>query len=340
MEDFPLISVIIVNWNGKEYLSPCVRSVQEQSYPNLEVVLVDNGSTDGSVEYIRSLFPRLHWIVNRENLGYGGGNNRGIRAAAGEYLLILNNDTEMEPRCVERLWKGMNGDRGIGMTTPKILLYDRNDMIDAAGLTIYPDGLSIGRGHMEPEAKYSRREEVFCGSGCASLLRREMLEEIGLFDEDFFAYAEDTDLGWRARLAGWTAYYVPEAIVYHHHSKKFGIYSPFKTLLIERNRMWVAWKNFPASLLALWPAYTLWRYFYQAIGILMRKGAPGRFGERSSPLLLILIVLKSYFQGLKGLPLILKKRREVQSKKKISVQECYRLFNRFGIKAREIAFKE
>jgi GT2 family glycosyltransferase len=340
MRNLPLISAVILNWNGKEYLSACIQSVREQTYPNMEIILVDNASTDGSVEYIKNLFPNLHIIINRKNLGYGGGNNRGIEKAKGKYIFVLNSDTEIEKECVERLWKCMETDQGIGVTTPKILLHDRRDIIDAAGLTIYQDGLSIGRGRLENQEKYNQREEVFSGSGCASLFRKEMLEEIGLFDEDFFAYAEDTDLGWRTRLAGWKAYYVPEAIVYHHHSKKFGTYSSTKAFLVERNRIWVAWKNFPLPILYLWPFYTLWRYFYQGIGALIRRGASGKFAQESSSLLLISIVLKAFLSGFRGLPTILKKRKEVQSKKRISDWEVFSLFKKYGIKAKEIAFKE
>jgi GT2 family glycosyltransferase len=340
MKHLPLISTVILNWNGKEYLHPCLQSVKGQTYPNIEIILVDNASTDGSIEYIKDLLSDLRLIINYRNIGYGGGNNRGIEEAKGRYIFVLNSDTEIEKRCVELLWECIETDQRIGVTTPKILLYDRRDVIDAAGLTIYPDGLSIGRGRLEPQEKYNQREEVFFGSGCASLFRKEMLEEIGLFDEDFFAYAEDTDLGWRARLSRWQAYYVPEAVVYHHHSKKFGAYSPIKAFLVERNRIWVAWKNFPLPILCLWPFYTLWRYFYQGLGAVVGRGASGRFGRESSPLCLIPILIKAYLSGLRGLPEVLRKRKEVQSKKKISNQECYRLFKKYGIKAREIAFKE
>ena len=340
MVNLPLISAIILNWNGRDCLYPCIRSVKEQSYPNMEIILVDNASTDGSVEYISHFFRDLRVKINERNLGYGGGNNRGIEQARGEYILILNNDTEVEKDCVRWLWESIEMDGRIGAVTPKIVLYEQKERVDAAGLTIYRDGLSIGRGHLEPQTKYNRREEVFCGSGCASLFRREMLDEIGLFDEDFFAYAEDTDLGWRARLAGWKTYYVPEAVVYHHHSKKFGTYSPIKAFYIERNRIWVAWKNFPPLMLWLWPFYTLSRYFYQGTGVLFRRGAGNRFRQELSSFLLLSILMKSLFCGLKEFPVILKKRRKVQRGRRITREECYRLFKRFGIKAREIAFKE
>jgi GT2 family glycosyltransferase len=340
MKELPLISAVILNWNGKEYLDRCLQSVKEQTYPHMETILVDNASTDGSAESVKNLFPDLRLLINHKNLGYGAGNNRGIREAMGRYIFILNSDTEVEERCVEALWQCIETDQRMGTTTPKILLYERRDIIDAAGLTIYPDGLSIGRGRLEPQERYSDKEEVFFGSGCASLYRREMFEEIGLFDADFFAYAEDTDLGWRARLAGWKAYYVPEAVVYHHHSKKFGTYSPAKAFFVERNRIWVAWKNFPLLILCLWPFYTAWRYFYQALGTAVGRGASGKFGRESSPLFLIPILIKAYLSGLKGLPRILRKRSEAQSTRKLSNQECYRLFKKYGIKAKEIAFKE
>jgi len=340
MKLLPLISTIILNWNGKEYLCPCLQSVKGQTYPNTEIILVDNASTDGSVEYVKNLFPDLRLLVNHKNRGYGAGNNRGIEEAKGRYIFVLNSDTEVENGCVEALWNCIETDQKIGVTTPKILLYDRRDTIDAAGLTVYPDGLSIGRGRLEPQEKYSRREEVFFGSGCASLFRREMLEEIGLFDAHFFAYAEDTDLGWRARLRGWKAYYVPEAVVYHHHSKTFGTYSPLKAFLVERNRIWVAWKNFPFPMLCLWPFYTLWRYFYQGLGTVVGRGASGRFGREFSRLSLISILIKAYLSAMRGLPDILGKRKKIQNRKKISYHECYGLFKKYGIKAREIAFKE
>ena len=340
MNHFPLISIVILNWNGKEYLYPCIQSVKEQDYPNLEIILVDNASTDDSIETIQKYFKDLRVVVNSSNLGYGGGNNRGIREAKGRYIFVLNSDTEIEKECVAHLWRSIETAPDIGVTTPKILLHHQRERLDAAGLTIYPDGLSIGRGRLESHEKYSLREEVFFGSGCASLFRKEMLEEIGLFDEDFFAYAEDTDLGWRARLAGWKAFYVPEAIVYHHHSKKFGTYSPLKAFLVERNRIWVAWKNFPLPFLFLWPFYTALRYFYQGIGALTQRGASGRFGKESSPLLLISIVGKAFFEALKGFPKLLRKRRITQRTKKISNRAFYLLFKKYGIKARDIAFKE
>jgi len=332
--------VVVLNWNGLPVIESCLESILRQTYQPLELIVVDNGSEDASPDLVRNRFPRARLILNGKNLGYGAGNNVGIKASGGQYIFILNNDARLDPGCIERLIGPFKQDPGLGAGAPKILLQHEKKLLDAAGIVVYPDGLSIGRGRMEPGEQYDEETEVFCASGCAALFRRVMLDEIGLFDEDFFAYAEDTDLGWRARLAGWKTHYVPEAVVYHHHSKQFGTYSAHKAFLVERNRIWVAWKNFPLSLLCLWPFYTLWRYFFQGLGALTHKGASGKFAQESSSLRLIPIVIKANLSGLKGLRTVLKKRREIQDIKKISNQEFYHLFKKYGIKAKEIGFKE
>ncbi|MGQ9510070.1 MAG: glycosyltransferase family 2 protein, partial [Thermodesulfobacteriota bacterium] len=338
-EDYPLISVIILNWNGKHFLQKCIVSVLNQTYPNLEIIVVDNASTDDSLKWLTSFSNQIKVVYNFKNLGYGGGNNRGIKESKGSYLLILNNDTELERDCIEKLWRPMVKEPRIGVTTPKILFSHKRNLIDAAGLTIYWDGLSIGRGHLESEETYSIDEEVFFGSGCASLLKREMLEEIGLFDEDFFAYADDTDLGWRARQAGWKSLFVPNALVFHHHSGKFGNLLPYKAFLLERNRIWVALKNFPIPLLILLPYSSFIRYLFQGLALIFHKKGPFSVSEKLSLPSLILIIIKAYLSAFMGLPEILKKRKEIKKIRKICNKDYFTFFKRFGISAREIAVK-
>ena len=219
---------MVLNWNGSQVIEKCLTSIEGQTYHPLEIILVDNASTDGSVELIKNNFPNVKLIVNESNLGFGGGNNVGIRASQGRYIMILNNDTRLDPKCIEELKRCIEKDERFGACASKILLEDENNLIDAAGIVIYPDGLSIGRGRLERGDRYNEETEVFAGSGCACLYRREMLEDIGLYDEDFFAYADETDMGWRARLAGWKCIYNPKAVVYHCHSATAGKYSPFK----------------------------------------------------------------------------------------------------------------
>jgi len=340
----PLVSVVIPNWNGKEYLRDCIASLREQTYNNLEIIVVDNASTDDSVEYLRKSFPEVKVIKHSKNLGFGAANNTGIRAAQGKYIMMLNNDTRLEPKCIEELRKSIDKDEKFGACASKILLEYESNLLDVAGIAVCLDGLSIGRGRLERGDKFNDEEEVFFASDCACLYKKEMLDDIRLtkeiYDEDFFAYADETDMGWRAQLAGWKCIYNPEAVVHHLHSASSSNYSPFKAFLVERNRIWVAVKSFPVSFLVLGIFYTILRYFYQALGALTGKGAAGKFTKEANKFELIKILIKANISALLGLPKMLKKRREIMKKKRISNREIYTLFKRFGIGARKIALKE
>jgi GT2 family glycosyltransferase len=257
-----------------------------------------------------------------------------------EFRRLEEDDTRLDPKCIEELKKSIEKDNKYGVCASKILLEYEDNLIDAAGIAVCPDGLSIGRGRLEKGVLYDEEAEVFFASDCACLYRREMLEDIGLYDEDFFAYADETDMGWRAQLAGWKCIYNPKAIVYHFHSASSATYSPLKAFLVERNRIWVAVKNFPPSLLILGQFYTLWRYFLQAYGAFTGKGAAGRFTSHSSKIELVKILMKVYLSLWKQFPLMFKKRRAIQKKRRITNREVYRLVKQFGISAKEIALRE
>jgi GT2 family glycosyltransferase len=340
LKEESLISVVLLNWNGANVLEKCLDSLRNQTYRPLEIIVVDNASTDGSVELVRRGFPDVKLIVNERNLGFGGGNNVGIRASQGRYVMMLNNDTRLDPKCIEELKRSIEKDERYGACASKILLEYEDNLIDAAGISVCPDGLSIGRGRLEEGDRYDEEAEVFFASDCACLYRRKMLEDIGLYDEDFFAYADETDMGWRAQLAGWKCIYNPEAIVYHFHSASSGTYSPFKAFLVERNRIWVAVKNFPILLLIFGQFYTFWRYILQAYGAFTGKGAAGRFTSDFSKIELVKILIKVYLSIWKSLPLMIRKRRAIQKKKRISNREVYKLIKQFGISAKEIALRE
>ncbi len=337
----PLISVVVLNWNGLQVLDNCLKSLYAQTYRPLEMIVVDNASTDGSVEFLKEKYQDINLIVNEKNMGFGAGNNIGIRASQGKYIMILNNDTRVDPKCVEELKRSIEKDKSYGACASKILLENKPDIIDGVGIVVCPDGLSFGRGRLEKRDQYDKEEEIFFASDCACLYRRQMLEDIGLYDEDFFAYADETDMGWRAQLAGWKCIYSPKAIVYHLHSiSSGGRVSSFKAFLVERNRIWVALKNFPLSLIIFGQLYTLWRYVFQAYGALRGKGAAGRFTSDFSKAELVKILLKAYLSACKQVPLMLKKRKMIQQRKRITNQEIYRLIKRYGISAREIALSE
>jgi GT2 family glycosyltransferase len=276
------VAVVVVNWNGAACLEPCLESLLRQTI-SAEVIVVDNGSTDASTEVLARYSARVLTILNRENLGFAAACNQGIRAAAGPAVAILNNDATADPRWLEELMAAMERHPGAGTFACKVLGHPDSARLDTAGHVVFADGLTRGRGRLQrDEGQYDREEEVFCASGAAALLRREMLDEVGLFDERFFAYCEDADLGFRARHAGWHCIYVPTAVARHRFSGSGESYSEFKAFQVERNRLWLALKNLPLPLLAVSTFFTLLRYVWQAWGAVTGKGAAGQFARTSS----------------------------------------------------------
>jgi len=223
----------------------------------------------------------------------------------------------------------------------KIYSYFKRDQIEAVGELIYWDGLSRAKGQFEKDqGQYEKIEEIFFPPGCGAMYRRRVLDEIGLFDEDFFAYADDAEIGIRARLAGWKALFVPKAILYHKNSGTGGQYSPFKAFYVERNRFWITLKYFPLPLLILSPFFTSYRFLFQAYGALTHRGAAGRFTETYSPWRLIWILMMAYLEGIRFLPKMWVKRKGLKPLRKATYGEIMSWFKRFGITAKEISLRD
>jgi len=335
----PKVSIIIPNWNGKRFLEECFDSLQRQTFTNFEVVFVDNGSTDGSGDWMESRYG--HWVRivrNSKNLGFAEGNNVGIRLARGKYIVLLNNDTVVDPRWLEELIKPVEADPGVGMCASKVLSHHQPEVLEGTGELLFRDGLNRARGHLEVDrGQYDLDVEIFYPPGCGALYRKEMLDEVGFLDEDFFAYGEDTDLGIRGRLAGWKCVYVPLAIIYHKGSGSTGRYSPFKAFHVERNRVWVAVKLFPLHLLILNPFYTLLRLFFQGYGALTHRGAAGQYTREYSLFSLFWILLKAYGSAMKFIFRMWRKRKAIQKSKKVQNKDFLDWLRRYGISARKIA---
>jgi GT2 family glycosyltransferase len=335
-----LVSIIILNWNGLEHLKICLPSVIRQSYKNIEIIVVDNASTDGSSEYVRQNYDAVKLVCNSTNVGFSKGNNVGIQIASGKYIAVLNNDTELEPNWVGSLVEVAEEHPEAGMFACKILSYYDRNLIDCVGHLIYLDGLSRGRGRGEiDEGQYNLIDEVAFPSGCAALYRKEMLEQIGLFDERFFIYVEDSDLGMRGRLAGWKCLYVPNAIVYHKYSATMGGYSPQKAFLIERNRLWFVVKNFPLTMIMFSFYHTFLRYLFQTYDALFGSGASSKLVSNESKWTAISVLFKAYCSALIGMPEMLKKRREIRKQKRVTNGEIRRWYRDYRIGVREIALK-
>jgi hypothetical protein len=242
----PSVDVVIVNWNGRRYLPACFESLRAQRGVDFQVWLVDNGSTDGSVAWAQAHAPQIRLIANDTNRGFAAANNQAIRAGQAPYVATLNNDTVADPRWLAELARALDENPRRGMAAALMVFADRPDMINSAGIAVDRLGIAWDRLGGQPVANSeTSATPVFGACAGAALYRRAMLDDIGLFDEDFFAYLEDVDLAWRAQWAGWDAVYVPTARVTHHHSATAGEGSPFKSRLLGRNKVWLITKNYP-----------------------------------------------------------------------------------------------
>jgi len=238
------ISVAIPNWNGRRHLSTCLTALRHQTVAPHEVILVDNGSTDDSVEFVRANFPEVKIVALPRNLGVAGGFNAGIRAASGDAIALLNNDTEADPGWIAALTQAMADYPQAGCLASKLRLFDRRNVLHSAGDFVGTDGIAGNRGvWQEDRGQFDDQREVFSACGGAGLYRRAMLDDVGLFDESLGSFLEDVDLGWRAQLAGYRCIFVPEAIVYHQLSATGG--GVTASYYVGRNTLAVLVKDVP-----------------------------------------------------------------------------------------------
>ena len=251
-----LVSVVIVNWNGRELLARCLPKVLAQTYAPVEVVVVDNGSSDGSANWVAETFPDVTLIRSVRNTGFAAGNNLGIRHCSGEYVATLNNDAFPDREWLSSLVDAIREDDRVGSCASKMLFAKRPSMINSAGIAVDRAGIAWDRLGGEPASSGTEVQEIFGACAGAALYRRAMMDDIGLFDEDFFAYLEDVDLAWRAQWADWKCVYVPDAVIYHLHSATGMEGSRFKNRMLGRNKVWLLCKNYPLEL--RYAPFVLW----------------------------------------------------------------------------------
>lgn len=291
-----MISAIVVNYNGAEFLPACLSSLCTQTWRDLEVIVVDNGSTDDSDRISDELANRVRLIRSRENLGYGGGINAGIAVASGDAILALNNDIVLDRSCVEHLALSMETDPRIGMCAPKMLLPDGR--LNSTGLCISRSGAAWNRDMgREDRGSETAVGEILGPCGGAALYRRAMIEQVGSFDESFFLYMEDVDIAVRARLSGWGCRYVPEAIVVHANGASAGRGSDLAVYYGNRNILWYPLKDYPFGLLITSLPWILGRN----LGTILYHTWQGRG----------MLVLRAKIHAVTGLGRILRERRTV-----------------------------
>ncbi|MCM3881616.1 MAG: glycosyltransferase family 2 protein [Vicinamibacterales bacterium] len=293
------VSVIVLNFNGRQWLEPCLAATQSQLGAHGELILVDNASTDGSLDLVRERFPGVHVLSLDSNLGFAAGNNAGARIARGRCLAFLNNDTVPQPGWLDALKKPLLEDSGVALTTSRIVYLHDPSIIDSAGDGYLRAGGAFKRFHGAGFSLGDASGDVFGACGAACMIRRDVFAGLDGFDEDFFMVYEDVDLSYRARLRGHRCVYVANAIVHHAGSGTLRKTSATAVFYGQRNLEWTYLKNTPSSLLLRsFPSHMA----YDAAALL-KYASVGLLGP----------YLKGKWAALKGTPSVLRKRAAVQN---------------------------
>jgi GT2 family glycosyltransferase len=318
--------VIVLNWNGRDWLDGCLSALHRQTRPPDEIVVVDNASTDASVAYLRETWPQVRVVALPTNVGFAAGNNRGAEDADTDALVFLNNDTEVEPGWLGALVRAAEGDPDRGLVTSRIVYLDRPDIIDSAGDGYLRCGGGFKHGHGQPSASYAESREVFGACGAAFLIRRALWERLGGFDASFFMVYEDVDLSYRARLLGARVWYAADAVVRHAGSASMGRVSDLAVYCGQRNLEWTWVKNTPRGL--------FWRSVVPHLLYNIAGCAAYAHHGRLGPW------LRGKIAALAGLARLLRARAHVQSTRIVSNQDLWRVMEPdwVGVKRREKQF--
>jgi GT2 family glycosyltransferase len=298
------VSVIIPNWNGEELLGPCLESLYRQNFGDFETILVDNGSRDGSIGFVREHFPQVKIIAFDENRGFSAAVNAGILAAEGRYIALLNNDTEVDRSWLQELVASLDRNPQVGSVASKVLFHSDPQSVNSAGDEFSVFGVPYQRRWLRGDRDcFNEPQYVFSACGAAALYRRELFEKIGLFDEVFFAYQEDVDLGFRSQLAGYKCLYVPTAVVYHKYHQTSSKHASLWMHLRERNKYFVLVKNLPAKFFLLCLPLFLFHEMFAFVQALRFSHVPVYFTAR--------------WDVWRHLPQLLESRRQIQNHRRV-----------------------
>jgi len=310
----PRVRVVVVNWNSRDLLSACLASLHRQTYTDFQVIVVDNGSSDGSVDFVREHFQHTDFIGLPENQGFSRASNAGIERARAEYIAMLNNDAEADPEWLGELVAALQANPEVDFCASKMVLHRQRDLADACGDFYTVEGIPGKIGHLEPADWHNKPREVFGACAGAAIYRLSILEELGGFDEDFFIVYEDSDLSFRAQLMGYRCLYVPSAVVYHHLSATIGQESDTAAYYAQRNMEFVFFKNMPTALLLKYLPLHLIADLFLLVRYL-RKGQARMY-------------LKAKLDAMAMLQGMLRKRRQIQRARRVTATEIERLLVR------------
>ena len=308
------ISVIIPHFNGKHHLDDCFRSLRAQTFTDFEILLVDNGSTDGSQAHVRDHYPEVMLLELGQNRGFTGACNAGWEASTGEIVILLNNDTEVASDWLAEIVAAFARHPEAGIIASKMLLFDKRDHFHTAGDFYRIDGIPGNRGvWQEDVGQFNREERVFSACGGSSAYKRPLINQIGFLDDDFFFSCEDVDIGFRANLAGWQTIYVPTAVVYHKLKATGGAVTG--SYYDGRNFLYLIWKNYPSSLLR-----QQWRAILAAQWGITREALRHWRGEAARAR------LRGQAAGLWGIFKMWPKRKQVQALRTVDDEELTAVF--------------
>jgi len=323
--DKPLVSIVIVNHNGKHHLNTCLTSIQKTKFSSFETILVDNKSTDGSVEYVKKKF-RWVKVIENKSIIYPEGNNIGEKNSKGKYIVFLNNDTEVDEYWLKELVDVIEKHPAVAACTCKVKLFSNRSLLNSAGMEcdIYGFAFSRGlicRGNLEKDkGQYDKTEEVFASYSAAMIIRKSVFEKIGGFNTDFGFHYEEIDLSWRARLAGYNILYVPKAVVYHKMGGAKTSYTAKTKYFIEKNRLRTMLQNYSLSmLLKILPFYSILKFSEFLLYVIFRK-----FNYS-------LELATAILNNIKKLPRILVDRKNVQKIRKVRDNEIVKYMKKYSV---------
>jgi GT2 family glycosyltransferase len=312
----PFISVVLVSWNSEKYLVRCLDSLANQTFQDFEIIIVDNGSTDDTLNRLKTYKQGLHFTIKKldANYGFAVANNIGIRLAQGKWVALLNVDAFPEPDWLEQLLRAAKEYPSYNFFSSRQIQAGAPHLLDGVGDSYHTSGLAWRNHYNQPVNQYGLyRQEVFSACAAASLYLREDLINVGGFDEDYFSYFEDVDLGFRLRLWGGRCLYVPQAVVYHVGSASTGKLSDFVIYYGHRNLVWTYFKTMPLLFLCLFfPLHLLMNLYFLVSFTFKGKG---------------LTILKSKIHALYGFRAVLKKRKEIQKNRKVKLSELLRVMS-------------